>query len=380
MRLHRGHGGWRRTLATLVATGCAALAAGCAQHQTTHAPLQAWGYAAWWLPLDAERLESARIDRLLFFEIALAADGSVADAHGWPERHRSLREAAAMRDTPLDLVLTLQGAEAFETLFSDPHARARMLETAETLARDPMVSGLQIDVEVYATVSTDSIAGLREVVPALASRLHALRPRRELSLFVPPAHTGLYDRATVAHADWGVMQAYDAHWAQSAEAGPVAPLRGDSPASWEQALAHATALGLPRMRTLLSYPLYGYEWPMRERKHNGPTTGPARTTTLAAVDPAHLPLIQIDVAQRVRDFGCRNDARTGSSSYLFFDPDRGWVAGWYEGAWSLQRKRRFLIDKNLAGVAFFVLGYDDFSLVRSFERNRDAPSPPAPPC
>jgi spore germination protein len=376
---HRRQGEWRRISTILAMAGALALASGCARHGDAHAPLQAWGYAAWWLPLDAAQLEAARIDRLLFFEIALASDGTVADAHGWPERHAALR-AAARNGTPLDLVLTLHGHEAFEALFSDPQARTRLLDTAERLARNPHVSGLQLDVEVYTAVSAESITGLRALVPALSARLRALRPQRTLSLFVPPAQTGLYDRASVSHADWAVMQAYDAHWAQSPEAGPVAPLRGASPASWEQALAHADALGVPRARALFSYPLYGYEWPMREAGDIGPTTGPGRTTTLSDVDPAHLPLIRTNVAERVQRFGCRHDTRSGSSSYRFFDPDRGWVAGWYEGAWSLRHKRRFAIDQRLAGVAFFVLGYDDFRVVADFERRRDAPSPPPPPC
>ncbi len=358
----------------------AALIAGCAQYRTTEPALQAWGYAAWWLPLKESQLQSAPVDRLLFFEIALGTDGSIANAHGWPDAHEDLRNAAAKRNTPLDLVLTVHGAQPFQALFSDAQARARLLDSALSLASDPAVSGLQLDAEVYESVSVESIAGMREWVAQLAARLRAMQPRRELTLFIPPAHTGLYDRTTVSYADWGVMQAYDAHWANGPEAGPVAPLHGRSEASWERAFKHAQALGLPRHRTLLAYPLYGYEWPMRKRGIRGATAGAARITTLATIEPARLPSIQTSVEQRVAQYGCVRDARNGSAAYQFLDPDRGWVAGWYEGAWSLQHKRRFLIDKELAGVAFFVLGYDDFRLVDAFERRRHAPSQPVPKC
>ena len=93
MTPHHRQGAWRRILAILALAGGIACATGCAPHRDTRAPLQAWGYAAWWLPLDKAQLEAARLDRLLFFEIALATDGRIADAHGWPERHTARREA-----------------------------------------------------------------------------------------------------------------------------------------------------------------------------------------------------------------------------------------------------------------------------------------------
>ena len=52
--------------------------------------------------------------------------------------------------------------------------------------------------------------------------------------------------------------------------------------------------------------------------------------------------------------------------------DSGWVSGWNEGAWSLSRKRDFLVRHGLAGIAFFIAGYDDYALTPRLDRVRVA--------
>lgn len=362
----------------------AACLAGCASDAPNKAQLQSWGYASWWLPPDIHDLRDSRFDRLAFFEIELSTNGGIADAHGWPDAYSRLREAAARLRIPLDATLTLRGQQNFESLFGSPEAVERLLATCLALVEeDPYLQGLQLDFEQYDEASPRSLDALRAFVPRLASALHGLSPARKLSVFVPTGGPKLYDADSLAGIDWAVMQAYDAHWITGPDAGPVAPLDGPERVTWTKVWRDARALRLPPERVVMSFPLYGYEWPVLSRDPRGLSAGPAGTTTLALVRAHPLPEMAGNVHERVRQHGCRHDALAGSSNYLYLDPVKGWVSGWYEGAWSLSRKRDFLVRHGLAGIAFFIAGYDDYVLTNRLDRARIARAtdpPESAPC
>ncbi len=362
---------WASLCARLAPALFALVLAGCMVQGTGKKPLQTWGYASWWYPPTGAQLDRMHLDRIMFFQIDLGSDGRIRENHGWPSHYQPLRDAARQRQLPLDVTVALQGKDGFEKLFGNPQSIHRLLETCIKLAEDTdSVAGLQLDIETYEDVTPASIAGLRGFVPRLAAALHAASPRRSLSVFIPSNGQMLYDRTSLANVDWGVMQGYDAHWATSAQAGPLAPLHGASEFSWDKAVETGDALGLGHDRMVMTYPLYGYEWPTQDQSPRAPTTGPAAITTLEHVPEHILPLIQTNVRERVSRFGCQHDSRSGSSFYRFRDPAKGWAVGWYEGAWSLGLKHQFLIDHHLAGIAFFVLGYDGDRLVGNFHKSR----------
>lgn len=366
----------RHLLPALLAAGLAGCASG------DRLPLQSWGYVAWWLLPGAEDIRASRFDRLLFFEIEIAADGSVRDPHGWPDPP-GLHAVARELGTPVDVTLTLRGRADFDALFASPASVERLMAVCRTLLADPRVAGLQLDIEHYEPSSPAALAGLRGFVPALAEAMHAHKPRKVLSVFVPINADPLYDAASLEQVDWVVMQSYDAHWIDSPNAGPVAPLAGRDALTWESVLALADGLGVPRARTLMAFPLYGYEWPVETGEPRGRTTGPASITTLAPVGAGSLPRIANSVQERVALHGCRRDLPTASMHYLLRHPERGWLAGWYENEWSLRLKRNFLVEHRLGGVAFFLVGYDGQRLTRIFDKRRSpddmgTPSPDGP--
>lgn len=337
---------------------------------------KAWGYIAWWVPDSWRSLPLGEFDRLLFFDMPINAKGEISERNGWPERWSDLRGATQLSGTPLELTLSCFDAEIFNSLFATPQATQQLLDQAVELAGDAGVGGLHLDIEIYSQARPESIERYRSFTRDLSNRLRQLAPARTLSVFFPMgAEAPLYDAATLAQVDHVVLQGYDSHWLESKTAGPVAPLRGQEAVTWEKSVAQGLHLGVPRERLLLSFPLYGYEWPVKTGKLRAPTSGKGVKTFFAAVPEGDGPEVHVNVQERVRQFGATHDPVSGSSHYQFKRKDGKFVEGWFEDWWSLARKVDYLVSERLGGLAFFPLGYDRGELVEYFLRQRDPRAP-----
>lgn len=330
-------------------------------------PLQAMGYLAWWMPQSWKNLPLRELDRLFFFELKVDATGTVLERHGWPEQWTELQQAAQQHQLPLDLTLTLFDSTTFNQLFTSPPAVAKLLVQCLELASHAQVSGLQLDVEIYAGAQAEAVTRYREFLGQLTQHLHALSPRRSVSVFMPvQTDAALYDAASLQGMDWVVAQSYDTHYSSSTHAGPVAPLKGGDVLTWESATAQALALDVAKERLVLTFPLYGYEWLVADRKLRSATQQPGQTTTFAEVDAAVLPQLRVNISQRVAQYGASHDPATGSAYYQYTNDQGQPVEGWFEDWWSLKLKTAFVKTEKLAGMAFFVLGYDRQELLHFY--------------
>lgn len=334
---------------------------------------KAWAYIGWWLPESWRSAPLRELDRLLFFDLKINATGEITERHGWPERWGDLRQAVQQHNLPLDLTLTLFEVSAFEQLFASAGATQRLLDECLALAGQDGVAGLQLDVELYTPVRSEAIAQYRRFILRLSKGLRQWSSPRSLSVFFPMGGASqLYDEATLQHVDHVVLQGYDAHWKGSPRAGPVAPLKGDEAVTWSKAVASGLALGVPRERLLLGFPLYGYEWPVEDRQLRSPTVAEGVATTFAPMPAGRLPEFPFDIQGRVRQHGATHDPASGSSYYQFKKDNGQFVEGWFEDWWSLDLKSHYLKTEKLGGMAFFMLGYDNGQLVNYFLERREA--------
>ncbi|AGX87679.1 glycosyl hydrolase family 18 protein [Candidatus Symbiobacter mobilis] len=353
---------WRRFLTVLTLAGALA---GAAAAQG----LQAMAYFPWWVPQSWRSAPLAELDRLLFFEFRIAPDGTIAERHGWPTEWAALCAEAARSKVPIDVVLTLFDPAEFRTLFRTEAARARLLDETLSLSHAKETAGVHLDIEIFEVQDAAIVAGYRAFVRTLAQRLRS--QGKALSVFLPAGEgTALYDPATLALAEYVVVQGYDTHYRASRRAGPVAPLDGPDSWTWAKAVEAATALGLPAQRIVMGFPLYGYEWGVRDAPPRSEVIRPADTTTFAAVPEDWLPELRISVAERVQRYGATHDPVTGSSYYKFRNDAGQWREGWFEDWWSLGRKYGFVAQRGLGGMAFFLLGYDRHALLSAYVQRR----------
>lgn len=341
------------------------------QHSAAAEPQKAWAYVGWWLPDSWRNAPIDRLDRLLFFELKVNTNGEISERNGWPEKWGDLRHAVNRRGIPLDLTLTLFDAAQFDALFSSADATRRLLNEASALTNDDSVAGLQIDFEIYTAIRPAALDAYRQFVRDLSSRLHKQVPRRNLSVFFPiGGESPLYDAKSLAQVDQVVLQGYDAHWPGSKVAGPVAPLKGGEPVTWEKAVALGMSLGIPKNRLMLGFPLFGYEWRVNSNQLRSTTIGQAATISFAPIPTGLMPEIVDNAQERGKQYGVFHDRDSGSSYYQFKHADGKFVEGWFEDQLSLERKSDFLVKHQLGGIAFFMLGYDNSNLVNFYLRRQ----------
>lgn len=358
---------------------CLGLALSTACSAQSSPPLRSWGYVAWWLPDGWRQVDIVAMERLLFFEARVAPDGSIEDTHGWPEQWAPLVAAAQVANTPIDVTVTLLDTKTFRTVFGQDASMQKLLAQTLALAAKDATHGIQLDVEVYDDIDDILWERYQRWVQALAQSLRMLQPARQLSVFFPlGGKRPLYGPATAAVLDHVVMQGYDAHWKESPRAGPVAPLDGPYAVTWKAGLRMLDQLGIPRAKTLMGFPLYGYEWRVAPACCGASKVlGKGISTTFATQPAALLEQFPVSVEQRVAHAGATLDPRSASSFYRFRDPAGQWWEGWFEDWWSLRKKSQFLRQEGLRGVAFFLLGYDAGQLVTSFHREQGATKAPA---
>jgi spore germination protein YaaH len=336
-----------------------------------------FGYAAWWVPQAQTVQALPHVDRIKFIEIRLDPEGRLTERHGWPSEWQELRQAALSRGVPIDLSLTQFAPADFNALFGSPQRIARLTREVMLLAADAAVSGIHLDVEMVGAVDAQATLNYRAFVLDLSRRLKAMEPGRLLSVFLIYAKDRhVYDAATLAVVDHVVVQGYDAHWVNSEVAGPIAPLQGPDVVTWESMLRLARSLGVPSQRLLMGFPTFGYEWKVQPCHPRGTRIAPGETTVFGRVHLPKAPQLRNSVVGRVLAHGVQYDVPTGSAYYRVDAQDGSCVVGWFEDWWTLQRKLDWLEREQLAGIAFFPLGYDDTDLVAlTARRFRSMPTP-----
>ena len=328
-----------------------------------------FGYAAWWVPQSETLLSLPDVDRLKFMELRLSPQGRIANRHGWPEQWTALREGAANLGIPLDVAVTLFSPDDFNALFGSSERVQRLEKEMLSLVQDKFVAGIHLDVEIFAPVLAEAAQRYRAFVVSLSGQLKQQSPVKSLSVFLNhAADVYLYDAESLVGVDHVILQGYDAHWVDGDVAGPLGPLSGPDTITWQKMWATAQKLGLPPQRVLMGFPTYGYEWTVKPCSPRGKRIAPGETTVFGRVLLPQAPNLRSSVMGRVLAHGVQYDDISGSAYYTVGAANGSCVVGWFEDWWTLNRKIDWLISQQLAGIAFFPLGYDNGTLVNTASR------------
>ena len=216
------------------------------------------GYYAWWtrgLWLD---LDLSLYDKLFFFHITPAADGSIREANGYPFAWRGLIDRADSVGVPVIPTLTLLDADSLEALFLNETHRQTLLDSSLDLIKKSLGRGLHLDFEWFAPAKEALREGFHAYVDTLSAHVALHYPEAQLSMFVPAFHPdGMIDLPRIPSFFGEIMvPGYDLHWQTGPVAGPVAPLSGWDGNNWESIISRLDHLGIDRDRILLTVPYY----------------------------------------------------------------------------------------------------------------------------
>ncbi|MDA0379346.1 MAG: glycosyl hydrolase family 18 protein, partial [Bacteroidetes bacterium] len=317
------------------------------------------GYYAWWTRGLWLNLDLSVYDKIFFFSVTPAADGSLAERHGWPFAWEGLRARADSAAVPVIPVLALLDEAVLAPLFTDSTHRSNLVESSMELIEESGDAGLHLDFEWFSPAPDSVREGFHAFLDSLTSRVERERPEAALSIFVPGLQmSGMIDVSRIPDIFQEIMvQGYDIHWQTGPTAGPLAPLEGWAGADWEGIADSMAVRGIAAERIVMTVPYYGYEWPAENDRPGSGTRGMARTVTYARVDSLNLPEMQVAAQDRVEAHGLMRDPRSGSPYYAFAD-STGWVQGWFEDRESLAAKYRWVRERSMRGVAIFPIGYD----------------------
>ena len=326
-----------------------------------------YGYHTYWMG-DRWQAAAPYLDGLFFFDVEINPDGGLGKTNGFPDAWQAFGAASKAQGMFVP-TFTMFDSTAFRTVFASAANRARLVGEIDALVTRSGADGAHLDVEMFGPVPAAAREGFSRFTEALRQRLGA----KHLSVFLPANDwADAYDEARLARSvDFMSVQGYDLHWMTGPDAGPVAPLRGAG-LTWRGIVDRYVALGIPRAKLYLTFPLYGYEWPTETGAPGSKTRGAGRTITYHPVPADLTPDLQVSATARAAQYGARRDAASGSPYYAFQDATGGWNQGWYEDAQSLAEKVAFVRQERLGGLVFFPLGYDDADLVRTVRPPRTA--------
>lgn len=252
-------------------------------------------------------------------------------------RETELVKTAQAAACEADLTATCYGARDLARLLSRPASTTTLRDSlvSQLLAKD--ADGVCLDFEGLAKAQSAAFTAL---VTSLGDTLHALHPRRNLTVCLPAGAAGeAYDAAAMAPVvDRFALLAYNFRGTTTAGTGPIAPL------DEVKAAIQATLLrGVPADKLLLGLPYFGYKWPTAGQDPDVSSTGKGEV----------VPLTQRAQAAGGMDYS--TDEASGMPYWLAKD---GSAQVWVDDTASLSAKFRLVQEFKLAGIAIWALGYD----------------------
>ncbi len=224
------------------------------------------------------------------------------------------------------------------TVLNTTSSRDALVNNIIASAITSNVDGINVDFE---SLSTDAKDGYIEFIRELSLKCEKNDLILSVDNYKPTEYTAFYQRDEQAnYADYIILMAYDEHYAGSEEAGSVSSI------SFVREGVEDTLKEVPAEQLILALPFYTRVWTTAS---DGTVTSDARGMEAAQefIDRNEVEMTWLD------DVG---------QYYGEFTTDEGLYQIWMEETESLSLKMQEITDNNLAGGAFWKLGFEPSSI------------------
>jgi len=309
-----------------------------------------YGYLPYWIA-DLSNMRFDDLSHIADFSVEVNSDGSIGNAHGWPDSE--LVDTAHAAGVKVEIAFTLFSGTGLSTLLSSSDNRTTcitgMIDQLEAGGAD----GISVDFEgIPASAREDFVLFLQELRAELDARGHT---DAGITVAAPSVDWGdAWDEAAILEVvDVYFVMAYTYFWSGSSMAGPPGLFR-TSP-EWAVAETRSTLRSVAtigaqagedlREKIVFGVPYYGREWttasdswPESIIEHIGAVTYQAARARLA------------DGATRTWDDGICQPA-------IIEQDGSDWHQVWYDDEQSLDCKYRLFREQEIGGMGIWALGY-----------------------
>ncbi|MFC1619488.1 glycosyl hydrolase family 18 protein [Candidatus Neomarinimicrobiota bacterium] len=302
------------------------------------------GYLPSWQYDSYLNLNYPLLTQINYFSAELDGNGNITNDHNWP--HTELINFAHARQVKVKLCATLfdwSGTGIVSTFLSNSASRKRAIDNLLAAVQNAGADGVDIDIEpLPKSQRSNMVTFMQDLVAAFKTSL----PGSIVTMATPAVDwSGAWNYSELADITDGLfIMAYDYHWQTGPTAGPVSPLEGFSRDVVWTVDDYLYYSGNQKEKLILGLPYYGYDWPVVSSTKYDSTTGSANSRVYTAA---------YDLAQN-------HDRRwdEASSAPWISYQSGGWRQVWYDDSLSLALKYQLALEKDLAGVGMWALGYD----------------------
>jgi hypothetical protein len=321
---------------------------------------EVFGYLPYW-EMNSGTDSYLRYDLLstiAFFGIGFGADGAVDTAAPGYRAYSGETATSIIRHAHaagVRTVITFQSfdAERNAAFFSDTAAQTTFFRQALDLMSRRGADGANIDVEGLSGEDLDEFGAF---IGRFRKAARHRNPIAQISVATNSSVSGarMAAAALANGADFAFIMGYDYRWAGSSIAGNVAPLvRRDGGLSLTRTLDLYAGAGAQASCLVLGLPYYGRTWPTATDDLNA-----RRQTDVATYGPSTV-FFPRSLPAAARGANERYDKVEESEILVRRDRELGtWFQTYYDSPRSLEPKMRLAVDRHLAGVGLWALGYE----------------------
>ena len=318
-------------------------------------PLSVFGFLPYW-NLSRNYQSPKAITDSAYFAINLEADGTLTNDVGLQRLNLYIQNY--LSTTPHanhHIVVTAFNTTHLESLLSNPNYSQRAINNILSTLKSGSFDGINLDIEPNTPPKPTTSAMLTEFIKQLRSELSLINNNSLLTLDLPPNPNrhNVWDLNQLSlYIDYFIVMSYDYHRPQSMRAGPVAPLFGSNRAHWSQDVSSNIETIMKQVdnnKLILGVPLYGYEW---------------QTTTTQFASPTYPQSGQLATIRRINQIKKTHTIHEAWDSlsntpWFWYQQGEGTWQVYYENTRSINLKIELAQNLNLAGIAFWALGYED---------------------
>ncbi|MFB0515566.1 MAG: glycosyl hydrolase family 18 protein [Candidatus Neomarinimicrobiota bacterium] len=302
------------------------------------------GYLPYWQYDSYPNLDYNLLTQINYFSAELDTNGNIINDHNWPRAE--LINFVHTRGVKVKLCATLfdwGGTNKIETLLSSSANRQRAIDNLLAEVQAAGADGVDIDFEPLPASQRDNMVNFMQ---DLTNAVHNNIPGSLVTMATPAVDwSGAWDYNALARIVDGLfIMAYDYHWSSSPTAGPVSPLDGFSWNVRRTVNDYLTKTGSNSSKIVLGLPYYGYDWPVSSTAKYAATTSTGQSR------------IYSQASSMAETYGSNWD--NNSFTPWFNYQSEGIRQVWYDDSLSLSLKYNLALDKDLAGVGMWALGYD----------------------